>query len=530
MNCNLCIIVIYFFYGLAFYSLGLALLVESGRASELGFARSMRILAGFGLLHGVHEWLEMIEDARTLLNIAAFPDWFAWLRLAFLAASLLTLMAFGEHLRFRERPGKPFQWRLTLGVAIWYALSCVIVRLTYNLDEAAWLAASDVLARYVLGIPGTVMACLALWTQRASFVERGMGRFVRDLSIATLALALYGVVGQFFTRPSMIFPSFLLNDALFLSVTGIPVQLFRAAMAAIVAVSMIRVLRALEFENTQRLEAIRVAKLEAERANHQELARLNAELQAANEETAQLLQKVQTRDSLRGELLQRITSAQESERSRVARELHDGTGQTLTALALGLRGLSARCLENPELIAKRLPELESMATTGLGELRQLINDLRPPQLDDMGLAATLRWMSGRFKSTDGPQVHLEIIGESRPMTSEMETVLYRIAQEGLTNVTKHSCAENVWLTLNYDDGPSLMIRDDGVGFDAPSVMRPDGVRSAWGLVGIQERVNLIGASLDVWSAPGEGARLTIRLNTSEGRAREVDHADQSADR
>lgn len=523
------IIIIYFFYGLAFYSLGLALLVESGRASELGFARSMRLLAGFGLLHGIHEWIDMFERSAQIYYGNGFPMWVSWLRLAILAASFIALMAFGEHLHFRNRYGKAFRWRLTLGITIWYVLSCIIVRLTYNLDEMAWLGAIDVLGRYVLGIPGAVMACWALWGQRTSFLERGMGRFVRDLTVAALALALYGVVGQLFTRSSVIFPSIFLNSELFLQITGFPIQLFRAMMAAIVTVAMIRVLRALEVENEQRLETVKLSRREDERRNHEELARLNAELRLANEEAERLLREVQKRDSLRGELLQRITSAQESERSRIARELHDGTGQTLTGLALGLRGLASQFVGKPDLVEQRLPVLESMATTGLGELRQLINDLRPPQLDDMGLVAALRWLAGRFKDQDKPRLHLEVNGEPHKLSSETETALFRIAQEGLTNVTKHAQADHVWITLDYDDGPSLTVRDDGIGYDPEIVLESNGGRAAWGLVGIQERAKLINASLLIESEPGCGSKLTVHLNQHEVQRKEINHDDQSAD-
>ena len=245
------LIVIFFLYGLAFYSMGLALLVESGRASELGFARSMRLLAGFGLLHGVHEWIDMA-------GLAIFRDqtlhlWLWWLRVAILVTSFLALLAFAEHLLTRERDQHKPMWRLTVGTAIWYAISCIVVRITYQLDDAAWLQSCDVLARYILGIPSGTLACLALWRQRAIFREQGMERFVRDLTIAALALALYGIVGQLFTGASAIFPSMLINSDLFFQFTRFPIQLFRAVLAAVVAISMIRVLRALEVENQQRL-------------------------------------------------------------------------------------------------------------------------------------------------------------------------------------------------------------------------------------------------------------------------------------
>lgn len=505
------ITVIYFFYGLAFYSMGLALVVESGRASELGFARSMRLLAAFGLLHGLHEWIDMLEWELALHQQMALPEWTDWLRLVLLVTSFVALTAFGEHLLARERRGRDPQWYFTISLMVLFAISAIVARLLYDLDDPAWTAAMDVLARYLMGIPGALVACWALLMQRATFRARGMGRFERELVLAALALALYGIVGQLFTRQSAIFPSPFVNAALFQQLFGFPVQLFRAAMATLVAYAMIRVLRALEIENEQRLEQAERAKQEAERRSREQLARLNTELQAANEETARLLQEVRRRDALRGELLQRITAAQEAERKRIARELHDDTGQHLTGLALGLRGLVGQVKRDPDRLAAQLTQLEGMATDALGELRHLINDLRPPQLDDMGLVAALRFMVNRFAEREAVETTFTLQGDPQPLPAEVETTVFRIAQEGLTNTIKHAQAKRIDVRLDFTGGLTLTVHDDGIGFDPAAVLSPDSTRSAWGLLGMQERATLIDASLKLDSTPGAGTTLTIHL-------------------
>lgn len=505
-------IAIYFLYGLAFYSLGLALLVESGRASELGFAHSMRLLAGFGLLHGVHEWIDMLEQVNQELHQQPLPDWLLWLRLVILVTSFLALLAFGEHLLIRERTGNAPTWRLTVLAVGWYTASCIMVRILFDLDDKEWLLAADVLSRYVLGIPGALFAAWALLHQRKPFRERGMGKFVRDLNIAAVALAVYGGAGQIFPAKSEIFPADTINSDLFLDTFGFPIQLFRAGTAIIVAVAMMQVLRALEFENQQRLATIENEKMENERQSREALANLNAELQKANEETSRLLQEVQRRDAVRGELLQHITAAQESERKRIARELHDETGQALTGLALGLKGLVSMVEAKPDLAKRRIGDMGEMASTALGELRHLINDLRPPQLDDMGLMAALRWMVERSNERGLFQTELRISGESITLPSEVETTLFRIGQEALTNVSKHAHAKHVTISLDYTDGPSLTVCDDGVGFDPDAMMEPANLRASWGLIGMQERVSLINASLEIESEPNQGTRLTVRLN------------------
>ncbi|MEZ4667429.1 MAG: sensor histidine kinase [Anaerolineae bacterium] len=242
------------------------------------------------------------------------------------------------------------------------------------------------------------------------------------------------------------------------------------------------------------------------------MARLNSELQLANQETARLLEEVQHRDAFRGELIQRITNAQESERKRIARELHDGTGQALTGVALGLRGLAAQISRDPEIVAKRLAVLENMATTSVGELRLLINDLRPPQLDDMGLAAALRWLVERFQDQERPRVILEVSGESEDLPSEVETTLFRVVQEGLTNAIKHANADHIWIVLNYAERISVTVRDDGIGFDPVATMnQTSATRTSWGLAGMQERCNLINATFTLNSKPGQGTAFTVHL-------------------
>ncbi|MBN1563828.1 MAG: hypothetical protein JXA10_08310 [Anaerolineae bacterium] len=504
------IIGVYFIYGLAFYSLGLALLIESGRSSQLNLARSMRLLAGFGLLHGTHEWIDMVERELAFHYDALIPEWLLWLRLAILITSFIALLAFGEHL-LRSNGGK-ISWRITANATIVCILGSLFLPLMYEISDREWAAGIDVLSRYVLGMPGAALGFWALWLQRTIFHKRGMSRFVVGLTAAALALVGYGMVGQIFVKESVFFPSNVINDRLFQDIFGFPVQVLRTIMALTVTVSMIYVLRALEVESEQRLEAAEWSKLEAERRNRDQLKQLNEELKAANAKTTQLLQEVRRRDAVRGELLQRITTAQENERKRIARELHDGTGQILTGLGLGLRGTASLVERDPARAADRLNELEMMATTALGELRHLINDLRPPQLDDMGLVAALRWLVDTLGKRAEVAITFQANSEAYPLPPEVETTLFRIAQEGLNNILKHAQADRATVTLNFGPELTLSVRDNGVGFDLAGMLAGgSGPSMAWGLLGMQERANLINADLTLASVPGQGTALNVKL-------------------
>jgi len=521
LDWNLLIIPVYFFYGLAFYSMGFALLIESGRASELGFARSMRLLAGFGLLHGVHEWIDLLRVSLHVYNGGILPLWLSWIQVALLVSSFLALLAFGEHLRALDRRDHMRVPLLMLAV-LWYTVSCIVIQLTNGLDEQSWIVVCSILARYILGIPASVLAGLVLYRQRKSIENVEMQRFTIHFSVAAVSILIYGLVGQIFVQDAIIFPANIINNQLFIDIFGFPIQLMRSIVAIIIAVSMIRVLRVLEIENQQRLEAIDKERRETEYRSRAELSRLNASLQASEAEARELLIELKKRDTLRTEFLQRVTIAQESERKRVARELHDGTGQMLTGLALGLRGLSSQVYKNPALAVQRLSDLETMATTAMGELRTLIQDLRPPQLDDMGLIPAIRSMLKRFDTEGSPSFELKIVGDPFPLPSEVETILFRIIQEGITNVTKHAHANKASVSLNYEDGMSVCICDDGVGCQPDNVLNTT-THTAWGLRGIEERTNLINASWSFVSQPNEGTQVRVHVPKSVQEVSENDN-------
>ncbi len=228
---------------------------------------------------------------------------------------------------------------------------------------------------------------------------------------------------------------------------------------------------------------------------------------------ALLFRQVNARQAHLSNLLSAVVSAQERERQRIARELHDATGQTLTAIALGLRGIQMISAHCPDFPAQQVAELERFANMALGELHQIIADLRPPQLDDLGLPAALRWYVQDVGRRNGLNASFHVAGNAQPLLNEYEVVLFRIAQEALTNVVKHAAADDVTVTLHYaTDRVQLRIQDDGRGFQA---VRPLSEQQGWGLTGIQERALLLGGQSSVESAINQGTtvRVVIPLPT-----------------
>jgi signal transduction histidine kinase len=209
-------------------------------------------------------------------------------------------------------------------------------------------------------------------------------------------------------------------------------------------------------------------------------------------------------------MLRRIVAAQEAERQRIARELHDETGQALTAIGLGLRGVTSSVESDGDKSINNLRQLEQLVEHSLMELQRLISDLRPSHLDDLGLGAALRWYAGEIESRLPLKVKVSVTEEKTDLSTEMKTTLFRITQEALTNVIKHAAASQVKVTLIYvTEGVRLEVVDDGIGFDQSAMQLAR--RPSWGLIGMQERSTLLGGTFKVTSDPGSGTRVEIYI-------------------
>jgi signal transduction histidine kinase len=210
----------------------------------------------------------------------------------------------------------------------------------------------------------------------------------------------------------------------------------------------------------------------------------------------------------------RVLRGAEEERIRLAAELHDGPVQQLTALLYNL-GLARLYLKAGELNSadELLGNLETGLSVDIGSLRRLMSQLRPPVLDELGMATALRGQGEAFKDANGVActVHAD---SGTQLTREQETVLYRVTQEALTNVTKHAHASKVWVLLKTDNGlVRLQIRDDGVGFDPATLTSSDLVdQGHFGLAGMRERVEMVGGRLLVDSRLGQGTTIAAEMD------------------
>ncbi len=706
------IVVVFFFYGMAFFVMGMALLFVGRRTSQLRFALAVVPLAVFGLLHAAHEWYEMFQ--KVAAGAVALPPGVVeeTVRLLLLSSSFIALLVFALVLLTGAGTPRRRIYLPVLIIVLLWLLGTAVLAVRYQLSPLATIGLADSLSRYSIGIPAALLGAWALMTQQRIFREQDMPQFGRDLVWAAAALLLYGVIGQIFVKESLLFPSHLFSQANFLAWFGVPVQLFRAVMAAALTFFLLRALRAFDVEERRRLEqanqaklAVQTAALEAERRTGRQMEQLNFELRLAAHKLSLLLdlsnlldaplplaqrldealqrivqslpfseagmillaaptvpaagaaagmavaaahngqasrlqrphvaaivgfdamqedecspeesiaedlgrqsivqarplclhldnrvmefeldvppesnecrrqasptraialpftassrvigslvlarcpaeayrlaatepalmagisqqlglsvanallqEQAQEREQVLGELLHQVVGAQEAERQRIARELHDATGQSLTAISLGLRGVEnylvqATSADDPRVLIHQVKELRSFGQNALGELRNLISDLRPPQLDDLGLAAALRWYVQSYEQRRQIAMHFRVEGDDSRLPAEYRTVLFRIAQEALTNIAKHAQATSAEVSLAVERHEvRLDVRDDGCGFDPQLVAKLETDRQAgWGLVGIRERALLLGGVCRIDTSPGAGTHLQVTV-------------------
>jgi signal transduction histidine kinase/YHS domain-containing protein len=204
-----------------------------------------------------------------------------------------------------------------------------------------------------------------------------------------------------------------------------------------------------------------------------------------------------------------LSTAQEAERARLARELHDEIVQQLIALGHGVDRVQRMIERDPAKVAERLQDMRASITGLVDELRALIGDLRPPALAELGLLSAVELLLGR-SGEQGPEVSLEVRGDERRLAPQSELALFRIVQEAWSNIRHHARAGRADFTFAYEhDGLHVTIADNGVGFAPPA--EANAPASHWGLRGMRERAELTGGTLDVSSGPGQGTRLHLHI-------------------
>lgn len=262
----------------------------------------------------------------------------------------------------------------------------------------------------------------------------------------------------------------------------------------------------------QRLESLAVALAWGDFGSIEQPVGGIEEIQQLQKTMAHLAARVQATQAGMHNYIAAITQAQEDERARLARELHDQTVQSLIALDYHQQRLK-RYLVDEQASQTLLSELHEMAGRVIDDLRRVIRAMRPIYLEDLGLGPALE-MLARDRRLDWPavQIHFDQRGEPSRLSLEREMALYRMAQEALNNALRHSQASHIWLAIAYDSSQVVItVRDDGRGFEAPQRVTDLSEKRHFGLMGMHERAALVGGHLQIQSTPANGTQVTIRI-------------------
>lgn len=469
---------VYFAYGLAFFSMGLILVLEVGRTPSLEQKRLFLPLAIFGLMHGVHEWLDIFALQNEQLH-GSLPIWTTWFRLIWLAFSFIALWFYGwQSFQIARKHISPFTFFGLATLPPYILLILADVFYAFYQGDITQLQTTGGLVRYLLAVPGAAIASLGLRAGANRARANSRQPLDNHLNWTSLGFALYSVTQLAVPKMNTILAS-LINAETFVQATGTPIQILRTFTAIVITWNLFRAIQFLEEERKAQLATAQQARLEA----------------------------LEQQEIMRRDLLRHIVRAQEEERARIARELHDEMAQTLTAFTLDLGTLkqinSARSKSAP--ILARLQELGKQMSQSM---HQMVYDLRPAHLDDLGLLPALQFLADKDGPRLGLQIQFKTDGEPRRIDSLAETVLFRVAQESITNIARHAKTKRACVCINYFPREvSLEVSDEGMGFDPEEKFSaPRG----WGLAGMKERAESVGGSFQVRSEAGRGT--TIRVN------------------
>lgn len=447
-------------YGEVFILMGVALALQYRRHRSLRLARSVPWLAAFGLTHGAHEWgLVFIPIQATYLP-SPFVALLKALQLVLLAVSFACLLQFGLSVASsRPRPGAPLH-PLTATLLTMWLVGPFWVGLSLARDLETWRRMAEAAARYMLGAPGGFVSAWALY-RRAQTSTRpdGSASAAPELRWAAFALAGYGVMGGLVVPQADFFPASVVNQARLVQWLGIPAQVWRSALGAVLLVAVIRSVETL----------------------HGELDRLV--------------------DAMEKE---RLISA---ERERIGRDLHDRTLQRVYSAGLLLQALRSRFSPgSPE--GEYLTRAIQVLDEAMADIRGYISELQPDNVVE-SLGDRLQRLTRALGLEALAEVASDINLPDAPRDARRDGHVYLVAAEALSNVARHSKARHVWIEARVEDRRlKLRIRDDGVGFRA-------GVEQGRGLKNMHERARLLGGTLAVRSEPGAGTEVVLDVPWEE---------------
>ncbi|NLC76823.1 MAG: sensor histidine kinase [Clostridia bacterium] len=465
-------IAVYFFYGLAFFAMALAIAFQVRMNSSFILAKPLWLLVGFGLFQAFAEWAKVTKLLNmygiNLLDITV-------LHLAdvlTIGLSFLFLFLFGSHLVIASLDKYNFLKYLPFIVALgWIAKFVIVDFILFPLENfKVWTANSTAWARYLMAFPGALLASWGLILQLPELKRLGLKSAYYNCQGAAFAFAAYGFFSGLITFPVGFWPGNVLNTTVFLKATGLPVQFFRASFGLMMAFTVIKTINIFNVEQQKRLE-------EAERI-----------------------------------------SVLMEERERFSRDLHDGIIQSIYGAGLIIDASQAMLKkEQYDQVHEHMLEAKEKLNKTIAELRDYIRDLQEAKGTKGNLKHILLQLLSEFRKFSMIPIDFEDrLSKELFLNPKQETSIYHIIQEALFNVVKHAQATKARLVVEENENHELMIRivDNGVGFNYKQWQERGSVEKK-GLANMKFRAQRLGGKLTVNTNPGQGTQIIFSLKLQD---------------
>jgi signal transduction histidine kinase len=481
-------IIVLSIYGQVFFVMGLAVALQSRHRSELPLARALPWLAGFGIIHGLMEWGYLFVPIQAGWLNPAIIEGLLLLQLVMKPISFALLLQFGIELLVSAhgRPGvaRPLRAIPVVAVGLWGLFTLAISRTLapgFQPDPGSWLPSvqigpalnavgaplvvGDVVARVLLALPASVLVAMGLRRTARALGPVAGPRVGLALAVAAGAFVVYAVLGGLVSQPAPFPPASILNDRVVLETLGVPIEVFRSVAGFVVALAVIASLELFEQETDRALA-----------------------------------------EGHRREMLLR-------ERERIGRDLHDGIIQSIYAAGLHLEHAAAEVGEEPTTTRERIGTVMGELNRITGDIRSTIFDLRSGELEAWDAEAIVLAVADELQAHTLVQLEVRSEGLFRPrLRAEQAEQLRHIVIEAFSNVLRHAHAGNVTVRMACTERRfTLEIRDDGAGFDTAVTAERGRRGRAQGLANIRRRAEMLGAQLNVESAPGRGTALSLTM-------------------
>lgn len=448
--------IIYFAYGLVFFIMGIAIILQTRQSSRLDLARSLRWLAAFGITHAFHEWGDLFIPIQAEYLSPEILRVLYVLQLILLAISFVFLLEFGLALLSPSKTYRWFHWLSALLFFTWLITTLIILPPTIS-DERLWRYPSNALARYFIGFPGGLWAAYGLRHHTMVRIRPlNVPKIVFTLQTAGIALGIYALLGGLIPPPVNFFPGNILNRVTFTDLIGVPPLVFRSLVGMIIAIALIRALEIFDVETERRIEEL--------------------------------------------EQHQIITA----ERERLARELHDGAIQKVYTAGLLVESAS-RLADSKSEIGTRLEKSVTVLNDAIADLRRNLAELHAgSQTSTESLPTLFRQIAENPHYNSMINIVLTMDGLNNQGLSPIRSShMFAIINEAVANIVRHAQAKEVEIHA-HDLGTQLRIeiRDDGIGI-------PHDPKDGYGLRNMRDRARLLNGDLIFANNKGTIVTLTI---------------------